>query len=55
LLDGLPKAQWLLGDRDMMPTGSAMRCKKKGITPLHPRQKVTAKAHQIRQAPIQKP
>lgn len=29
LLDEMAKAQWLLGDRDMMPPDSAMPCRKR--------------------------
>jgi transposase len=33
LLDDLPKAQWLLGDRGYAPTGSEMRWKPRASSP----------------------
>ena len=55
LLDGLPKADWLLGDRGYDADWFRDALEEKGITPLHPGSQVPEQARQIRQAPIQKP
>ena len=55
VLDELPKAQWMLSDRGMMPIGSGMPCVEKGHQALHSRPQIPLHPRQIRQAPIQTP
>jgi len=55
LLDGLPKADWLLGDRGYDADWFRDAVAEKGITPCIPGRKSRKKARQKRQAPIQKP
>ena len=55
LLDDLPKAQWLLGDRGY-DAGWVQGCLAgQGHPAMHPRSEVSARAHQIRQTPLQVP
>lgn len=54
-LDGLPKAEWLLGDRGYDADWFRDALDEKGITPCIPGRKSRKKDCQLRQAPIQKP
>ena len=55
LLDDLPKAQWLLGDRGYDADWFRDALKDKGIKPCIPGRKIAQQARQIRQAPLQTP
>ena len=55
LLDELPKAQWLLGDRGYDADWFRDTLQSKGIEPCIPRPEIAQRAHQIRQTPLQAP
>src|SRR3982750_2035099 len=55
LLDDLPKAQWLLGDRGYDAPWFRDALQEKGIKPCIPGAKISPQTNQIRQAPVPKP
>lgn len=55
LLDDLPKAQWLLGDRGDDADWFREALRARGIKPLHLGPAITHRAGQIRQVPLSAP
>jgi len=55
LLDDLPKAQWLLGDRSYDADWFRDAPEAKGIQPCIPGPQIAQRAGQIRQAPLPAP
>jgi transposase len=53
LLDDLPKAQWLLGDRGYDADWFQGRSPGQGYPALHPKSQIPQRAGRVRQAPLQ--